>query len=260
LPTDDRLAPGRFAGRVALVTGAARGIGLAIATRLAAEGASVVLTDIDAAEVEAAAAALGATGLAHDIADSQSSSRVMDVVADRHGRLDILVNNAAMLDASPWDELDFARYRRVIDVNLDGALRVAMAAAPLLERQGGAILNIASIMGMLGSKDSIPYSTAKGGLVNLTRCLACDLAERGIRVNAIAPGFIDTRMARLPDGSHEHATPLFQDFYLGHGRIPARRAGQPEDIAGPAAFLVSDDAAYVTGQILLVDGGVSATF
>jgi NAD(P)-dependent dehydrogenase (short-subunit alcohol dehydrogenase family) len=253
--------PRRLAGKVALVTGAARGIGLAIAKRLGAEGAAVILSDIDADVVAVSATSLSALGLAHDIADPSSSARVMGAIDQRFGRLDILVNNAAVLDASPWDALDFDQYRRVMDVNLDGALRVTMAAVPLIERcGGGSILNIASIMGVLGSRASIPYSTAKGGIVNLTRCLACDLGEKGIRVNAIAPGFIDTRMARLPDGSHEHATEFFQQVYLGHGRIPARRAGQPDDIAGPASFLVSDDAAYVTGQILMVDGGVSATF
>ena len=255
----------RFAGRVALVTGAARGIGLAIARRLVAEGASVVLTDIDGDVVWAAATELGddkaTMALTHDIADGESGRAVVDAIEARFGWLDMLVNNAAVLDESTFAELDFQRYRRVMSINLDGALLTTMAAVPLITRDGGGgILNIASIMGVLGATDSIPYSTAKGGIVNLTRCLACDLAEQGIRVNAIAPGFIDTRMARLADGSHEHATELFQTFYLGHGRIPARRAGLPDDIAGPAAFLLSDDAAYVTGQVLLVDGGVSATF
>jgi NAD(P)-dependent dehydrogenase (short-subunit alcohol dehydrogenase family) len=116
-------------------------------------------------------------------------------------------------------------------------------------------------MGVRGSRDSLAYSTAKGGVVNMTRCLACDLAPDRITVNAICPGFINTRMAMLPDGSgHEHETDWFKDIYIKYRRIPLARAGLAEDIAGPAFFLCSDDSAYVTGQLLLVDGGVSATF
>ena len=115
-------------------------------------------------------------------------------------------------------------------------------------------------MGQFGSVESIPYSTAKGGVINMVRCLACELAGKRIVVNGLAPGFIDTRMARLADGTHEHETEYFREVYLRHGKIPMRRAGLPEDLAGPAAFLLSPDAAYVTGQILTVDGGVSATF
>ena len=123
------------------------------------------------------------------------------------------------------------------------------------------ILNISSIMGIRGSKDSISYSTAKGGVVNLTRCLAVDLAKYNINVNAICPGFIDTRMALLPDGSgHEYETQMFKDVYLKHGRIPLLRTGIPEDISGPAFFLCSKDSDYITGQMLLVDGGISTIF
>lgn len=253
----------RLKDRIALVTGAAQGIGAAIATRLAAEGAIVTIADIDTRKAEATAQAIGAKALPVDIADEASVAALAQSLARDHGRLDILINNAAILDATSFADLTMERFGQVLDINLSGALRVTLAHVDLLRkaRKGGRVLNIASIMGVRGSVSSLAYSTAKGGLVNLTRCLACDLAPDNITANALCPGFIDTRMALLPDGSgHEHETDWFKDIYLKYRRIPKGRAGLPEDIAGPAYFLISDDAAYVTGQVLLVDGGVSATF
>ena len=256
----------RFEGQVALVTGAARGIGLAIATRLLAEGATVVLADIDGRDVEHAAERLPFGDSTRripaqlDITDEDACRRLVGEIARRHSRLDVLVNNAAILDKSPIEDLSIERFRAVTRVNLDGALVCTLAAIPLMETTGGRVLMTASIMGMAGSADSIPYSSAKGGLVNMVRALACDLAPKGITVNAIAPGFVDTRMARNADGSHAHETEYFKTVYLGYRKIPIGRAGNPDDLAGPAAFLVSCDAAYITGQILAVDGGVTATF
>lgn len=256
----------RFEGQVALVTGAARGIGLAIATRLLAEGGHVILADIDGDEAEQAIDRLPAdelnraTAVTLDITDQTACQRTLARIDKEHGRLDVLVNNAAILDISPIGGLTIERFREVMRVNLDGALVCSLAALPLMERGGGRILMTASIMGLFGSPDSLPYSSAKGGLVNMVRALACDLAPRGVTVNAIAPGFIDTRMALRSDGSNAHDTELFKMVYLEHRKIPLGRPGCPEDLAGPAAFLVSSDAAYITGQILSVDGGVTATF
>ncbi len=256
----------RFKGQVALVTGAARGIGLAIATRLLAEGAHVCLADIDGDAASQAVEQLPTPSMARaaavtlDITDESACRRLIAGIDRDHGRLDVLVNNAAILDISPVDGLVIEHFRKVTRVNLDGALVCTLAALPLMERSGGRILMTASIMGLVGSADSIPYSSAKGGMVNMVRALACDLAPRGMTVNAIAPGFIDTRMARLPDGSHEHDSEYFRTVYLGYRKIPLGRTGCPADLAGPAAFLVSRDAAYITGQILAVDGGVTATF
>jgi NAD(P)-dependent dehydrogenase (short-subunit alcohol dehydrogenase family) len=141
-------------------------------------------------------------------------------------------------------------------------VRVTLAMLGPILKAGTArrIVNIASILGVRGWPNSVPYSTAKGAIVNFTRALAADLAPDGVTVNALCPGFVNTPMSILPDGSHEYHADWFNDIYVKYGRIPLRRWAEPEDIAGPAYFLCSDDARYVTGQILLVDGGVSATF
>ncbi|MBN9028773.1 MAG: hypothetical protein BGO05_21925 [Rhizobiales bacterium 63-7] len=260
----DQLHP--LGGRRALVTGAARGIGAAIGAELARRGASLLLADIDGAQLEETAAALRAGGaevgtLACDLTAPDVPAQLAGIASEAGG-LDILVNNAAILDATPLRELSRARYAQVQEINQNAALWMVQACAPLLARSGrGRVVNIASIMGIRGAADSLPYAVAKGGVVNMTRALSVDLAADGILVNCICPGFVDTRMALLPDGSgHEHDTEWFRDVYIRHGRIPLRRPAPPEEIARAAMFFCGDDCSYVTGQILLVDGGISATF
>jgi NAD(P)-dependent dehydrogenase (short-subunit alcohol dehydrogenase family) len=257
----------RLEGRVAVITGGAQGIGLGIARRLAEEGAAVVLADIAQQKAEASAAALTAEGLTAvalpvDIGDDASVAALAAEVGRRFGFCTILVNNAAFGADTHIDTMTMQDYARVIRVNQDGAVRMCSAFVPLLRKaqQGRRILNIASIQGIRGWPNQLAYATAKGAIVNFTRALACDLADAGIMVNALAPGFVDTPMSRRRDGSHEYDADWFRDIYVKYGRIPQRRYGTPADMAGPAFFLCSDDAGYVTGQVLSVDGGASATF
>lgn len=258
---------GPLAGRIAVVTGAARGIGAAIADKLVRQGAAVVIADRDGEVAAATAARLVAEGFeaiaaTTDVSDVASIGALAALLEARWGRLDILVNNAAILDATPLDQLTRERFRQVQDINENGALWMVQGLLGLLQKSGhGRVVNIASILGVRGTPDSVAYATAKGGVVNMTRALAIDLAPDGILVNCICPGFVDTRMALLPDGSgHEHETDWFKDIYIKYGRIPLRRAAQPTDIAAATSFFCGDDCRYVTGQLLLVDGGLSASF
>lgn len=257
----------RLKGRIAVVTGGAQGIGFAIASRLAQEGATIVIADIKEAVAREAAQRIeqaGGTAVAHrvDVGDDASVSGLAAEIDAKYGRCEILVNNAAISDGTGIEKMTMARYHEVIRINQDGAVRMCLAFVPLLKKakEGKRIVNIASIMGVRGWPDAIPYSTAKGAIVNFTRALAADLAPHGIMVNALAPGFVNTPMSILADGSHEYDSDWFRDIYVKYGRIPLRRYAEPEDMAGPAFFLCSDDSRYVTGQILMVDGGASATF
>lgn len=249
-----------------LITGAARGIGAACAQELATLGARVLLADIDGDIVTKKAAEFQQQGLATeaitvDVTDEGQIQSVVSYIENKWGgQLDVLVNNAAILDSTPLDKLSRARYEQVQSINQNSALWMTLAMRSFLKQSDAArVVNVASILGVLGTPDSVAYATAKGGVVNMTRALAIDLADDGILVNCICPGFVDTRMALLPDGSgHEHETDWFKDIYIKYGRIPLKRVAQPEDIAKALTFFCGDACGYVTGQHLLVDGGVTS--
>src|SRR4029078_147266 len=225
------------------------------------------MSDIDGDVIEKATADLAAEGLTVaqtvcDVADLKSITAMVETAAKSWERIDILINNAAISDDTPIEELSGAHWRQVLAINLDSALHVAKATLPYLKQSpSGSIVNIASVQGIRGQPHSMAYATAKGGLINLTRCMAVDFGPFGIRANAVAPGYVDTRMAEQKQGTpHEHRTDWFQDIYFKSGRVPLRRAGKPEDVAGPILFLASDDSLYVTGTVLVVDGGFTATY
>ncbi len=246
-----------FHDQTILVTGGGRGIGWAIAQALAARGAKVFAADLDACDEEIAE---GVVPIRLDITDETSIAQALsEHIADRP--LAGLVNAAGILDAIDLERLDMERHRRVLDVNLDGALRMSRACLPML-RLGApsSIVNVGSIMGLFGLRDAISYSCAKAALLNATRNLAVELAPDDIRVNALAPGFVSTRMSLLPDGSSEYDTEEFREVYLKHRRLPIGRPATADEMTGPALFLLSSAASYVTGHVLVADGGVTATY
>lgn len=243
----------RLAGKHALITGAASGIGLACAQVMAREGATVVLTDIDPVGEEAAAAIPGARFLPLDVADE---SAWREVIAQQTG-LDILVNNAGIGIGGDVTALSLADWQRQQAVNLDGAFLGIKHALPLIRRSSaaGAIVNIASVTGIRGSGVFASYAASKGGVISLTRSVAraCAAAGDGVRVNAIAPGVIDTPIFTRFEGVDAAASdPVATAARL----VPLGRAGQPDDIAHAAVYLASDEARYVTGIVLPVDGGL----
>ena len=254
----------RLKNKIAVITGGARGIGEAIVRRFAKEGALVVIADRDLVEAQALAAELpGAMAIKVDITDHADVAAMAIAIEKAHGRVDILVNNASILDYAYFHSLDWDRHAEVIDINMNGALIVSKAIVPIMQRRkhGGRIVHISSINGLRGQPGNVSYAMAKAGVVNLGRLMAMELGKDCITVNVIAPGFIDTRMSIIPEtGGHERDTDWFKEVYLKHGRLAAGRFGKPDEIAGAAFFLCSDDASYVTGQVLVVDGGVLATF
>jgi NAD(P)-dependent dehydrogenase (short-subunit alcohol dehydrogenase family) len=243
-------------GRTALVTGAARGIGLATAERFLAEGWHVALLDIDGPGVEAAVARLArpeaTLALTADVADPAQVSAAVERTATRFGRLDALVNNAGIAVFKPLLETSFAEWSRVLAVNLSGPFLCTQAAAPLMAANGGgAIVNITSISGLRASTLRVAYGTSKAGLAQLTKQQAIELGELGIRVNAVAPGPVDTAMAKAVH------SPEIRAAY--HDAVPLGRYGLESELAEVIVFLCTDRAAYVTGQVLAVDGGFDAT-
>jgi 3-oxoacyl-[acyl-carrier protein] reductase len=237
-------------GKTALVTGAARGIGLAIARRLVAEGARVALVDLDRATVEAAATPLGdrALGLAADVTLTADVERAVRAVTERWGRLDIAVNNAGITGGSKltWEITD-EEWHRVLAVDLTAVFLVARAAVRVMLGQGsGRIINIASIAGKEGNPTLVPYSTAKAGVIGLTKALAKEVATKGILVNAVAPAVIGTDMVQQM--SRETVEMLV-------AKIPMGRIGRPEEVAALVAWLASDECSFSTGAVYDLSGG-----
>ncbi len=243
---------GTLTGRVALVTGASRGIGRAIAEKLASAGALVVAAargENATATAEAIQAAGGrAEAVSLEVTDAESIKAVVAGALERHGRIDILVNNAGITRDTLLLRMKREDWDAVIQTNLTAAFACAQAVLkPMLKQQGGRIINITSVVGQSGQAGQANYAASKAGLIGFTKALAQEVASRNITVNAVAPGLIDTDMTRaLPAEAQEALL----------ARVPLKRAGTPEDIGNAVCFLASDEAAYITGHVLAVNGGM----
>ena len=239
-----------LAGRICLVTGGAQGIGEACCRRFAREGAKVVIADIDDARGAALAAELGSLFVHCDVGDKAQVDALVAAAITAHGRIDVLVNNAGIFKACDFLAITEADFDAVLRVNLKGAFLVAQAVARVMAQAGrGSIVNMSSVNGTLAIPSIASYNVSKGGINQLTRVMALSLADKGIRVNAVAPGTIATDLAAKAVLTSEEAKARIMS------RTPLRRLGEPAEIADTVAFLASDAASYITGEIVVVDGG-----
>lgn len=238
--------------KTALVTGAARGIGLATTKQFLAEGRKVAMIDRDGAALMDEAAQLdGVLPVICDVSEPDEVAAMMAECADGLGRIDALVNNAGVADFGPIEDTTFARWHEVMATNLDGVFLCSQAATPHLRETGGAIVNVASISGLRASTLRVAYGTSKAAVIHLTRQQAAELGEHGIRANCVAPGPVRTKLALAV-----HSQDIIDAY---HDAIPLNRYGSEDEIASVIVFLCSDKASYVTGQTIAADGGFEAT-
>lgn len=242
----------RLKGKTALVTGAAQGIGRAIATRLAADGATVIISDINEEGGKAAAEAIGGSALAiaADVSDATSVEALFQEIDSRTGGIDILVNNASIVPFIAWDDVDLAHWQKIIDVNLTGNFIMTRAATDRMraQKKPGRVISISSNTFFAGTPNMAAYVAAKGGVIGFTRALSTELGTYGITVNAITPGLIESDGVKV--SPHNNAFEFVEMLQSIKGK------GQPEHIADVAAFLASDDARWITGQTINVDAGM----
>jgi len=249
---------GRVAGKVVVITGAASGLGAESARRLAAEGASLLLTDLAADAGEALAVDLGAGAhfMSLDVTDEASWSAVAAAAVERFGRIDGLVNSAGIAQGMPLMEMTYADWRRVLAVNLDGTFLGMRACAPAMAQAGGgSIVNLSSILGKVGQAGAAHYCASKGGVLMLTKAAALEWAPAAIRVNSVHPGYIDTPMVSGGLLASENGNEL-RDLIIS--RHPLGRLGQPREIADAVVFLISNESSFMTGAEMVIDGGYTA--
>lgn len=254
----------RLKNKKAIVTGGSRGIGEGIVKRLYNEGVEIIIADIREELAKNLIKDLDHNQVSFfqtDLSKEEEIKKLMDYTKTKFGSLDFLINNAGIEDGYTLADQTYELYRKTMKVNMDAPFLCSKYALSLLEKsKTPRIIMITSIQGVRGYKGNISYNTAKGGLINMTRVLAVELAEKNILVNSVAPGFINTPLSVMKDGNLEWDTDWFNDVYLKYEKLPMGRYGNPDDIAGAVYFFCSEDSKYVTGQTLLVDGGVSSTF